>query len=254
MIKIKTKEEIDTMRQGGKILAHVLVDLAARVKPGVKLAELDRLAEQLISEAGAKPSFKGYQPDFATRPYPASVCLSLNSEVVHGLPAERVLEEGDLLKIDLGVFYKGFHTDSAITVGVGKISKDAEKLIRVTEQSLHNALDLIKPGVSLGDIGYAIGSFVKEHNFSIIKELTGHGIGREIHEEPNIFNFGQKGKGQKLEEGMTLAIEPMVSLGKGSVVLAEDGFTYKTVEGSLAAHFEHTVAVTKDGVHILTEI
>lgn len=253
MIKIKTKEEIETMRQGGKILAHVLSDLKSQVETGVKLAELDTLAEQLIEEAGAKPSFKDYQSNFATRPYPASVCLSLNSEVVHGLPAEKVLKEGDVLKIDLGVFYNGFHTDTAITVGVGNISGKAAELIRVTEQSLQKALAIIKPGLALGDIGYAIDSFVKEYGFSVIRELTGHGIGREIHEDPNIYNFGRQGTGQKLKAGMTLAIEPMVSLGKGSVVLSDDGFTYKTADDTLAAHFEHTIAVTPEGVLILTQ-
>ena len=253
MITIKTDVEIGIMREGGKILACVLVALKSLAKPGVALSKLDKLAEQLIREAGAKPSFKGYRPSGAVKPYPASVCLSVNDEVVHGLPDERILKDGDLLKIDLGVFYKGLHTDSAVTIPTGNVSQEAKELISVTERALELAVKMVRPGVHLGDIGEVIQKFVASHNFSVVRDLVGHGIGRELQEEPMVPNFGKEGTGVVLEEGMTIAIEPMVAAGKGHLILAADGFTYKTADGSLAAHFEHTVAVTKDGCVILTK-
>lgn len=253
MINLKSPKEIEIMREGGQILAQVLDELESRVAVGAKLADLDALADTLIREKGGAPSFKGYTPDFASQPYPASVCLSLNDEVVHGLPSSRVrLGEGDLVKIDLGVFYKGFHTDSARTIIVSQGSKDARALLATTEQALERAIGLVRPGIHLGDLGHAIESYVREHGYSVIRTLSGHGIGRELHEEPNIPNFGKPGEGPELVEGMTFAIEPMVAAGKGEVYLAEDGFTYKTRDGSSVAHFEHTVAVTKDGHEVLT--
>lgn len=240
------------MRAGGRILACVLAELKSLAKSGVALAELDELAERLIREAGAKPSFKGYQPSGAAKPYPASVCLSLNDEIVHGLPDNKILKDGDLLKIDLGVFYKGFHTDSAITIPIGNVSQRAQELMSVTEQALELAIKMVRPGVCLGDIGAGIEVFVSEHGFSVVRSLVGHGIGRELQEEPMVPNFGKPGTGVVLEEGMTIAIEPMVAVGKGQLILAADGFTYKTADGSLAAHFEHTVAVTADSALVLT--
>ena len=177
----------------------------------------------------------------------------MNDEVVHGLPDERILKDGDLLKIDLGVFYKGLHTDSAVTIPTGNVSQEAKELISVTERALELAVKMVRPGVHLGDIGEVIQKFVASHNFSVVRDLVGHGIGRELQEEPMVPNFGKEGTGVVLEEGMTIAIEPMVAAGKGHLILAADGFTYKTADGSLAAHFEHTVAVTKDGCVILTK-
>jgi methionyl aminopeptidase len=254
MIHIKTTEEIETMREGGKILASVLHELVSKVKPGLKLAELDELGEKLIKEAGATPSFKGYQASGMAEPYPNGICLSINDEIVHGLPKDRILQEGQVLTIDAGVYFKGFHTDSAITVGIGEISKENQKLIDVTRESLNIAINMVKPGVRLGDIGHAIEKCVKENKFSVIDGLVGHGVGRELQEEPIVPNFGKPGTLETLKEGMVLAIEPMVTLGKKNIILAKDGFAYKTANGSISAHFEHTVAVMADGNIILTQI
>ena len=254
MIHIKTKEEIETMREGGKILASVLHKLASRVKPGLKLVELDELGEKLIKEAGATPSFKGYQASGMSEPYPVSICLSINDEIVHGLPKDRVLQEGQVLTIDAGVYFKGFHTDSAITIGVGEISKENQKLIDVTRESLNIAINMVKPGIRLGDIGHGIEKFIKENKFSVIDGLVGHGVGKELQEEPIVPNFGKPGTLETLKEGMVLAIEPMISIGKKAIILADDGFTYKMADGSISAQFEHTVAVMADGNIVLTQI
>lgn len=243
------------MREGGRILASVLSELAIRAKiPGTKLADLDSLAATLIRTKGGEPSFKNYQPEGATEPYPANICISINDEVVHGLPDNREIKEGDVVKLDLGVFYKGFHTDSALTVIAGKGNKKDYDLLATTEQALEIAINLVRPDVHLGDIGRSIESHVREHGYSVVRSLSGHGIGKELHEEPNVPNFGREGEGEILKEGMTLAIEPMVAAGKGEVYLAEDGFTWKTRDSSNVAHFEHTVAVTKDGCEVLTRL
>lgn len=253
MISLKTDKEIKIMRQGGKILASTLDTLKKEASPGVSLEHLNNLADKLIRKAGAVPSFKDYKSAGADKPYPASACLSLNDEVVHGLAKERKISEGDILTIDLGVFYKGFHTDSAVTVGIGKISDKIKKLISTTEESLAIAIGEVAPGVSLGTIGFVISDHVHKNGFTIVDGLVGHGVGQDLQEDPIVANFGQKGRGEVLKEGMVIAIEPMVSAGTADIILDEDGFTYKTADGSLAAHFEHTVAVTKDGYEILTE-
>lgn len=242
------------MREGGKILASVLRELASKVKPGLRLAELDELGEKLIRGAGATPSFKGYQASGMTKPYPTSICLSLNDEIVHGLPKDKILQEGQILTIDAGVYFKGFHTDSAVTVGVGKISSEAQKLIDTTRASLAIAIAMLRPNIQLGDIGYVINKFIKENKFSVIDGLVGHGVGRELQEDPIVPNFGKPGTLETLKEGMVIAIEPMVSTGKKNIILDKDGFTYKMADGSISAHFEHTVAITEDGNIVLTEL
>lgn len=257
MIYIKTPEEIALIREGGKILAQILQELGQAVKPGMKTIELDRLAESLVFKYGAVAAFKNYKPDFnhdGQGGYPASVCVSVNEEVVHGIPGERALQEGDIVSLDMGVLYKGYFTDAAITVGVGKISPMAEKLITVTKKSLELAIRQAKIGNHLGDIGFAMQSYVEKNGFSIVRDLVGHGVGKLIHEEPEIPSFGKPGAGLELAEGMVLAFEPMVNVGSYKVKTLADGWTYATVDKSLSAHFEHTVAITKNGAEVLTKL
>lgn len=246
-INLKTLAEIKKMREGGRIAAAVLEKISKAAKSGVTVKDLDMMAEQMIQKAGAQPSFKGYKG------YPTATCISINDEVVHGIPSERVLKEGDIVGIDLGVFYQGFHTDTAITIGIGRISKEAQKLINITKKSLDLAIKEIKPGQCLGDVQFLIQKTVEEAGFGVIRDLAGHGIGRELQESPAIPNFGKKGTGLVLREGMTLAIEPMVSAGDWHIRLRDDDWTVVTADGSLAAHFEHTIAVTKTGCDILTK-
>jgi len=254
MITIKTKEEIEILKQGGKILAEVLNEVSKMAKPGVSTGFLNQKAREIILARRAEPSFEGYQSGFSDRPYPAAICTSLNNIVVHGLPSEKViLKEGDILKLDLGVKYKNFFTDAAITIGIGKITVGKNKLINITKRVLELAIDAIKPGNHLGDIGYAIENYVEREGLAVVRVLVGHGVGYAVHEEPSIPNYGKKGEGPVLKSGMVLAIEPMVTLGSGEVKLSKDGFGYETVDGSLSAHFEHTAAVADDGCLILTE-
>lgn len=246
-INLKTSAEIKKMREGGKIAAAVLEKISNTVKTGVTVKDLDLIAEEKIRKAGAKPSFKGYKG------YPTATCISINDEVVHGIPSERVLKNGDIVGIDLGVFYQGFHTDTAITIGIGKISQEAQKLIDITKKSLDSAIKEIKPGKCLGDVQFVIQKTVEEAGFGVIRDLVGHGVGRKLQESPSIPNFGKKGTGLILREGMTLAIEPMVSAGDWHIKVLNDGWTVVTADGSLSAHFEHTIAVTKNGCEILTK-
>ena len=252
MITIKSPSEIETMRQGGKILARVLQEIAAEVKIGVSLKYLDDLAEKLVSGYDAKPSFKGYKPAGAKKAYPASLCISLNCEVVHGVPDDRVLKEGDIVSLDLGVLYNGYHTDSAVTLGLGDISRAAQELLLVTEGALDLAVSMVKPGVYWGDIASKIQHHVESAKFSVVRELTGHGVGRGLQEDPYLPNYGQPGDEPLLKEGMVIAIEPMVAMGRPEVKVGLDGFVYETRDQSLAAHFEHTVVVTSRGVDVLT--
>jgi methionyl aminopeptidase len=252
MVKLKSEEEIKILKEGGKILGEILRDLAKKVKPGVFTKELDWLAENSIKQAGGKPAFKNYKPDFAVRAYPATLCASVNSVVVHGIPNSQPLQEGDILTLDLGVEYKGLFTDAAITVGVGKISSQAKKLISVTKKSLELAIEQCEVGYTLGDIGYAIEKFVRSRGFKEVRMLTGHGVGYKPHEDPDVLNFGEPGKGMRLKEGMVIAIEPMVSLLSGDVVERFDG-SFVTKEECLSAHFEHTIAITAKGPVVLTK-
>jgi len=251
-MKFKTKEQVEIMKEGGKILARILAVLKGEVKPGVTTMHLEVIAKKLLKENNAEGSFLGYHPSFLEKPYPASLCTCVNEEIVHAIPSERVLKEGDILSLDFGVKYKGLMTDAAITVPVGKISKEAEKLIRVTKESLDVAIQEAQIGKRLGDIGFAIQNHIEKNGFHVVKELCGHGVGFDVHEEPEVLNFGGKGRGMLLKEGMVVAIEPMVAIGDARIKKSKDGFGYETMDGSLSAHFEHTIAVMKDGPEILT--
>lgn len=256
MIPLKSGKEIALMAEGGKILAGIIKTVKDAARPGVVLKELDELAEKLIKKAGCKPAFLGYRPDGSSRPYPASICASVNDVVVHGVPGKYILKEGDVLKLDFGLVYpavSGFNVDAAVTIAIGKANKTAERLIEVTRQALVKGIGQAKVGNRLGDISAAIQEYVERAGFSVVKELTGHGVGRELHEDPPIYNYGKAGTGILLQPGMVLAIEPMVAVGSGEVVHRPDD-SFATKDGSLSAHFEHTVAVTsKKGQQILTE-
>lgn len=257
MVTIKSRDQIETMKEGGRILGAVLNFLKTKVRPGTATQELDVLSYEMIKGAGAKPAFLNYRPSGSKRAYPATLCASVNDVVVHGPPSDYRLKKGDLLKLDLGLRYQGLYLDSAITVSVGDPSSLGEKLIRVTREALDLAIEECRPGKTLGDIGYAVESHAHKHKFSIIKSLTGHGIGKNLHEDPNVFNFGRRGEGEVIEEGMVLAIEPMLSASpskEGTKIrhLSDDSFA--TADGSLSAHFEHTVAVLKRGPLVLTKI
>lgn len=254
MTILKNIEDINKLREGGKILASVLYEAAKMTVPGIKTIELDILAEKMIKEAGGWPSFKNYKTLDDKIPYPASLCVSINDEVVHGLPSERILKEGDVVSLDLGMEYKGFFTDMAITIPVGDTSEQAKKLIATTQEALNKGMSAVKSGAFIGDIGYAIQSFVEEKGFNVVRKLVGHGLGRKAHENPEIPNFGVKGKGEILQEGEILAIEPMITAGHYDIYLDKDLWTWKTKDGSLSAHFEHTIIVTKTGAEIITKI
>jgi len=224
------------------------------VAPGVSTKELDTYAEKLIRKMGDTPAFLNYRPAGARNPFPATLCTSVNEEVVHGIPnANKILKEGDIISIDLGLQHKGLFTDMALTVPVGAVSNSSLKLLKVTEQALQTGINAICAGARVGDISYAIESFVRPHRYGIVEVLSGHGVGRAIHEDPYIPNFGQKGKGEKLVAGMVIAIEPMLNNGTKNVILAKDGYTYRTADGKKSAHFEHTVLITEDGAEILTK-
>ncbi|MDQ5971293.1 MAG: Methionine aminopeptidase [Patescibacteria group bacterium] len=251
-IYIKTKEEIEIIREGGKRLATILAKVGKMVAPGVTTAELDEYAYKLIKEGGDTPAFLNYKPEGHHKAFPASLCTSTNSEVVHGIPSKRrVLKEGDIICIDLGIKHKGYFTDHAITVPVGKISQKDQKLIDDTKEAMMVGIWAAKNGNTTGDIGYAIESFVNK-KYGIVRELSGHGVGIEIHEDPYIPNFGKAGKGVKLIPGMIIAIEPMLTNGKANIEVLNDGYTIITADGSKAAHFEHTILITKDEPEILT--
>jgi len=254
MTILKNIEDINKLREGGKILASVLYEAAGMSVSGIKTIELDKLAEKRIREAGGRPSFKNYKTSDDKIPYPASLCVSINEEVVHGVPGERVLKDGDIVSLDLGMEYKGFYTDSAVTVSVGNISEQAKKLIETTKEALNLGIMAVKNGAFTGDIGYAIQSFAEKNGFNVVRKLVGHGLGRKVHEPPEIPNFGVKGKGEILREGEVIAIEPMITAGRHDIYLDKDLWTWKTKDGSLSAHFEHTIIVTKNGAEIITKI
>ncbi len=289
-VTIKTKEEIGLIREGGKRLAGILNQVVAAALPGVATAVLDAIAEDLIVKAGGRPSFKGYRIKGVDTGYPATMCISINDEVVHGIPRkDRVLKEGDIVGLDIGMWWpsaggaqventgaqhqankmlysqspegarselmpslRPLCTDMAVTVGIGKISKEAQQLIDATRESLEVGIAEVRSGATVGDIGNAIERFLKKYKFGIVRDLAGHGVGYELHEEPLIPNYGKAGKGTELKEGMVIAIEPMATLGDWRVILGDDQWTFKTIDKSLGAHFEHTMAVTKDGAEVLT--
>ena len=246
---LKSSDEIEKMRRAGRVVREVLELVRAHVKPGATTLDLERVAEARITELGAKPAFKGYHG------YPCVLCTSVNSEVVHGIPSrKRVLKEGDIVSVDCGAVIDGYYGDAAITIPVGeKISAEAEKLLRVTEASLKAGIAQGRPGATLGDIGAAVQQVVESEGFSVVRDFVGHGIGSKMHEDPQVPNFGEAGRGMKLRAGMVLAIEPMVNAGKPEVRVLRDGWTAVTDDGSMSAHFEHTVAVTDTGSRILTD-
>ncbi|OHA80715.1 MAG: type I methionyl aminopeptidase [Candidatus Yonathbacteria bacterium RIFCSPHIGHO2_01_FULL_51_10] len=252
MITIYKEDEIQALREGGKRLAQVLAAVRDAVCPGISTKELDTLAERLIREGGDDPAFLNYIPDGAGYPFPATLCVSVNNEIVHGIPdAKRVLKEGDIIGIDLGLKHKGLFVDAAMTVPVGVVDEKSRDLIAVTEESLTKAIEVVRPDGRVSDIGNAIGSFVGSR-YGIVRELGGHGVGHHVHEEPYIPNFTQKTPGTKLRSGMVIAIEPMLNEGTRSIILDRDGYTFKTADGKRSAHFEHTVLVTEDGHEVLT--
>ncbi|BBI36010.1 type I methionyl aminopeptidase [Cohnella abietis] len=246
MIVIKSERQLNLMREAGRIVAEAHRLMKQAVVPGVTTAELDRICETFILSQGAVPSFKGYNG------FPASICASTNEELVHGFPSSRKLIEGDIISIDIGAQYQGFHGDSAWTYGVGQISDEAQRLLEVTEASLYAGLELVRPDVRLYTVSHGIQKVIEESGFSVVREYVGHGVGADLHEEPQIPNYGVPDRGPRLKPGMTLAIEPMVIVGERYVKTLSDNWTVVTVDGSLCAHFEHTIAVTEDGYEILT--
>ena len=240
------------MRRANVIVAEVLQDLKRRVAPGVTTLELDTIAEEMTLKRKAIPAFKGYS--VGGRVYPRCLCASVNEEIVHGIPSNRALREGDIVGLDYGVIYEGFYGDSAITVGVGKVNAQAQRLMDVTEQSLYKGIEQLHDGKRLGDLGSVVQKIAEDAGFSVVRAFVGHGIGKKLHEEPPVPNYGEPDRGLRLKEGMVLAIEPMVNAGSHEVEIKEDGWTAVTKDGSLAAHFEHSVAITKSGPVILSQI
>ncbi|MFK3961769.1 type I methionyl aminopeptidase [Guptibacillus hwajinpoensis] len=247
MIICKTPRELDIMREAGKIVALTHQELQKHIKPGVTTKELDTIADRFIRQLGAIPSFKGYNG------FTGSICASINEELVHGIPGDRVLAEGDIISIDIGAKYNGYHGDSAWTYPVGTISEEDERLLKVTEESLYKGLDETKAGRRLSDISHAIQAYAEAEGFSIVREYVGHGVGQDLHEDPQIPHYGPPGKGPRLKQGMVLAVEPMVNLGSRYVRTLSDNWTVVTTDGKNCAHFEHTIAVTEEGYEILTK-
>ncbi len=247
MIKIKTIEEVAIMAEAGGILAKAMQHLSKEIKPGISTAELDRLAESLLLNYGGQCSFKGYQG------FPSCLCTSINEEVVHAIPSKRLLKKGDIISLDMGFYYKGYHSDMAITLPVGQVEPDVLRLIRVTKKALKRGIKAIRPGKTIGHISNSIQRYVESQGFNVVRQLCGHGIGKDIHEEPEILNYGKRNSGPTIKEGMVLCLEPMVTMGHWEVVKGEDGFVFKTADNALCSHFEQTVAVTKSGYRVLTE-
>jgi methionyl aminopeptidase len=253
VIQLKSERELEKMRVAGRHVGEILLRLRELAKPGVTTGEIDEMARKELRDRGLCSSFLGYAPAGAP-PYPAVLCASVNEEIVHGIPGERVLEEGDLLKLDFGAIFEGFHGDSAVAVPVGELADDTERLRQATRDSLYAGIDQLRVGNRLGDVSHAIQELAEEAGFSVVRDFVGHGIGREMHEPPQVPNFGRAGRGPRLREGMVLAIEPMVNVGTSDVEVLEDGWTATTADGMTSCHFEHTIAVLEDGPEILTGI
>lgn len=246
VIHYKSNEELDIIRESGIILGKAHAEIAKIIRPGVKTSELDKIAYQFIADNGGIPSFKGYNG------FPATLCISVNEVVVHGFPSEYELKDGDIISVDCGVKYKGFHSDSAYTYPVGNVKEEVLKLLRITKESLYKGIEQAVVGNRMGDIGFSIQTFVEKEGYSVVRELVGHGLGKNLHEKPEVPNYGNRGKGLKLEENLVIAIEPMINLGKKNVVQENDGWTIRTSDKMPSAHFEHTVAVKKGKPEILT--
>ena len=252
-IPIKTAAELRPMREAARHVAEILLELRERIRPGVTTGELDEYAAKQISARGVQSSFKGYDPHGLPK-YPAVLCVSVNDEIVHGIPGSRELADGDIVSLDFGVSVDGFHGDSAVTVPVGEISEEAKRLLAVTSRSLEAAMEVMKPGARLSDLGNAIQNTAESAGFAVVREFAGHGIGRKLHEPPWIANYGQPGRGPRLAAGMVFAVEPMLVAGRPDVRMLDDEWTAVTADGSLAAHFEHTIVVTEDGSETLTRV
>ena len=252
MFSLKSAREIEVLRRANVIVAEILKELKEKIAPGVTTLELDALAEELTYKKKARPAFKGYK--VGDKVYPYTLCASVNDEIVHGMPSDRVLQEGDIIGLDFGVVYDGFYGDSAITVGVGEVSDEAKRLMQVTEEALQKGIEKLHAGKRLGDLASVVQKTVEGSGYSVVRAFVGHGIGKKLHEEPPVPNFGEPDRGLRIMEGMVLAIEPMVNAGGYDVEVKEDGWTAVTLDGSLAAHFEHSVAVTKNGPYILSKI
>ena len=246
MITLKSKREIELLKEAGHIVYLTHQYLRPHIKAGIKTIELNQLAEDFIKSKGATPSFKGYEG------FPYTICISVNDEIVHGFPSDRILKDGDIISIDIGACYKGYHGDSAWTYTVGNASHDAKYLLEHTEKALYEGIKQAKVGNRIGDIGYAIEKYAKEHNLGVVKELVGHGVGTSVHEAPDVPNYGNKGTGPKIRNGMVIAIEPMLTLGSPDIYILDNDWTVVTADESLSAHFEHTIAITDEGVIILT--
>lgn len=248
MIPIKSQRDIEVMAEGGRILSQIMKELKKEARAGRKTKDLDRLAESLILKHKARPAFKHYKG------FPAVLCVSVNEAIVHGLPSDYQLKEGDLLSLDLGIFYKGFYTDMAITIPIGKVNPEINRLIRTAKKALKRGIKKIRPGIKLGAVGNAIERYVRSQGFNVIRDLCGHGIGRALHEEPQVLNYGKRNQGPVLKEGMVFCLEPMITMGDWRIKKSKDGFGYETTDRSLSAHFEATIAVIKDGCRILTPL
>ncbi len=248
MIIIKSKKEIEFMKEAGKIVAETHELLKEAITPGISTLELDKIAEENIRKYNAIPSFKGYGG------FPASICASINDQVVHGIPGNQIVKEGDIISIDIGAYYKGYHADAAKTHGVGIISEENRKLIEVTKESFYEGIKFAKLGYRLSDISHSIQAHVEKHGFSVVRDLVGHGVGTELHEDPQVPNYGPPGKGPRLKEGMVIAIEPMINAGHYHVKTLSDGWTIVTIDGKNSAHYEHTIAITEDEPLILTKL
>jgi len=246
MIHYKTSEEIELIKESADILGKAHGEVAKLIKPGINTLKLDKLAEEFIRDNGGIPSFKNYNG------FPFTLCVSPNEQVVHGFANERELQDGDILSIDCGVFYKGYHSDSAYTYAIGEVKEEVRQLLKVTKESLYKGIENAVVGNRTGDVGFAIQHYVEEFGYTVVRELVGHGVGKELHEAPEVPNYGKRGRGTKLKEGMVIAIEPMINLGRRDVVQESDGWTIRTKDRAPSAHFEHTVAITKDGPEVLT--
>lgn len=246
MIYYKTEEEVEIIKEGALILGKAHAEVAKKIKPGVKTKELDQLAEEFIRNHNGVPSFKNYNG------FPASLCISLNENVVHGFPGEYELKEGDIISVDCGVFYKGYHSDSAYTYPVGDVADEILQLLRVTRESLYKGIEEARYGNRIGDLAFAIQAHVEQYGYGVVRELVGHGVGKDLHEDPEVPNYGKRGKGTKLKDGLVIAIEPMVNLGTKNVVQEADGWTIRTADRRPSAHYEHMVAVFKDRTEVLT--
>lgn len=247
MICIKSNKEIEKMRRAGQITAGALIAAGEAIRPGITTREIDKVVERYITSHGAVPGFKGYGG------FPAAACISVNDEVIHGIPGSRKIMEGDIVSIDTGACYDGYHGDSAKTFACGEISEDVQALLKSTEESLYEAIKIVKPGVRIGDIGAVVQKYNEERGFSVVREFVGHGLGRELHEDPEVPNFGTVGRGVRLQPGMVICIEPMINMGTAAIKVMPDKWTVKTQDGKWSAHFEHAIAVTQDGCVILSK-